>query len=289
MPWGVTVASTFQTDHADGFIVRRRLLVSGLALLGFLAVSASYMIFRAVGRELAVARLQSDFVAAVSHEFRTPLTALRQFTDILREQPQMNAERRQVCYDAQSRATDRLMRLVESLLDFGRMEAGARRYDFQLCDSTALLRHIVDDFRKEARNAGYEIEFQGNESAQIETDTKALSRAVWNLLDNAVKYSPNHHRVEVGVKRDKEHVRIAVRDHGIGIPPHERATIFSKFQRGSQARTRGIKGTGIGLAMVNEIVTAHHGRVELETEPDRGSTFTIILPAKDHHGANPHC
>lgn len=113
----------------------------------------------------------------------------------------------------------------------------------------------------------------------MDTDSEALSRAVWNLLDNAVKYSPNHRAVEVGLSRQDGSVRIAVRDHGLGIPAHEQRAIFTKFQRGEQARTQGIKGTGIGLAMVNEIVNAHHGRVDVESEPGKGGTFTIVLPA----------
>jgi len=96
-----------------------------------------------------------------------------------------------------------------------------------------------------------------------------------------VKYSPEHRDVEAAVERQNGCVRIAIRDHGIGIPANDRSDIFSKFKRGEQARKRGIKGTGIGLAIVDEIVKAHHGRVEVESELDKGSTFTIVLPVKD--------
>jgi two-component system phosphate regulon sensor histidine kinase PhoR len=246
-----------------------------------MAFVASFLIFRAVSREYAVARLQSDFVAAVSHEFRTPLTALRQFTDMLREHGDLTDDRRRICYDAQSRATDRLTRLVESLLDFGRMEAGARPYVFGRRNCRELVDRVVADFRGEAQAAGYQIEFSGNGSAWIEADGEALSRAIWNLLDNAVKYSPDHRTVEVGLSRGEATVSISVRDRGIGVPAHERTAIFAKFQRGDEARTRGIKGTGIGLAMVEHIVKAHRGRVELESEPGKGSTFTIVLPAEE--------
>ncbi len=281
LPWSVVAASLDQPGQDRDFALRRRLLVAGFVLLVFMALTASYLIFRAVSRELAVARLQSDFVAAVSHEFRTPLTALRQFTEMLREHGNLGDDRRQVCYEAQSRATDRLTRLVESLLDFGRMEAGAHPYRFEQRDCTELVSRVVEDFRSEAQAAGYEIDFRGNGPVPIQTDGEALSRAVWNLLDNAVKYSPNHHTVEVGLERREKSVFIAVRDHGIGIPAHERSAIFAKFHRGEQARTHGIKGTGIGLAMVEHIVKAHRGRVEVESEPGKGSMFTIVLPAKD--------
>jgi len=281
LPWGVVAAAIDPSGQQGDFVLRRRLLIGGFLLLVSMALAAGYLIVRSVSRELAVARLQSDFVSAVSHEFRTPLTALRQFTDMLRENKNLSDERREVCYQAQSRATDRLTRLVESVLDFGRMEAGARRYKFERRDCTELVRRVVEDFRGEAGAAGYEIEFHGNGSAQIETDAEALSRAVWNLLDNAVKYSPDHGTIEVDLDRRDGSVRIAVRDRGIGIPAHERAAIFGKFQRGEQARSRGIQGTGIGLAMVDQIVKAHDGRVEVESEPSKGSTFTIVLSALD--------
>jgi signal transduction histidine kinase len=191
----------------------------------------------------------------------------------------LDADRRRVCYEAQSRATDRLTRLVESLLDFGRMEAGKHRYQFEPRDCGELVRNVVEDFRGQI--TGYEIEFQGNGAAQVESDGESLSRAVWNLLDNAVKYSPDQRTVQVDIHRGDDTVSISVRDHGIGVPDHERTAIFSKFHRGEQARKRGIKGTGIGLAMVDQIVRAHRGRVEVESEPGKGSTFTIVLPVKE--------
>lgn len=285
LPWSIVAISVDSSEQRDNFALRRRLLVAGFVLLAAMALTASYLIVRAVSRELAVARLQSDFVAAVSHEFRTPLTALRQFTEMLREnerlRPDEGKERRILCYEAQSRATDRLTKLVESLLDFGRMEAGARRYRFEQRDCTELVGRVVDDFREEIKSAGYDVEFRGNGSAPIEVDSEALARAVWNLLDNAVKYSPDHRTIQAGVESDGSDVRIAIRDRGIGIPAGERAAIFSKFQRGEQARKRGIQGTGIGLAIVDEIVKVHHGRIEVESDPGKGSTFTIVLPQRN--------
>ncbi|MBK5295987.1 MAG: HAMP domain-containing histidine kinase [Vicinamibacteria bacterium] len=280
LPWSVSTASLAPPVERMAFELRRRVLIAGLALVALLALAASYFIIRAVGRETAVARLQSDFVAAVSHEFRTPLTSLRQFTDMLIEQPALGEDRRRQAYEAQSRSTSRLTRLVESLLDFGRMEAGARRYRLEPCDLNDLVRRVVDDFRSQSLQSGHDVAFSANGRVVVDSDDEALSRAVHNLLENAVKYSPTPHTVEVGLARLDRDVHITVRDHGIGIPADEREAIFSKFQRGEQARTLGIMGTGLGLAMVDEIVRAHHGRVSVESEPGKGSTFTIALPVK---------
>jgi signal transduction histidine kinase len=280
LPWTVTVWPETRGD-ASGFAERRRLSIAGFALLVTLALTAGYLIYRAVRREFAVARLQSDFVAAVSHEFRTPLTTLRQFTDMLRGGAAATDERRAICYDAQSRATDRLTRLVESVLDFGRMEAGSRPYRFEPCDCAELTRRAVEEFRSEPQAAGYDIDLGAElPSAEIDADPEALSRAVGNLLENAVKYSPDSRTVQVAVSRRNGAVAISVRDRGIGIPPGEQRLIFGQFQRGEQARRIGIKGTGIGLAMVDHIVKAHRGRVEIESQPGQGSTFTLVLPAK---------
>jgi signal transduction histidine kinase len=243
-----------------------------------MALTAAGLIIRAVTRERATARLQSDFVAAVSHEFRTPLTTLHQFTERLREHPVMPDDMRRVCYDAQLRATHRLTRLVESLLDFGRMDAGAQPYRFEHVDCADLVEAVVDDFRPDAQAAGHEVRLQRNGAAPVEADGAAIARAVRNLLDNAVKYSPGAAIVDVDVHRAGEEAVIAVRDRGIGIPPGERATVFGRFQRGAEARTRGIKGTGLGLAMIDQIVKAHHGRVELDSQTGEGSTFRIHLP-----------
>ncbi len=279
LPWAVIATTVEPPPEGRAFAQRRRWLIAGFLLMATLALLAAVLIVGAVHRELAVARQQSDFVAAVSHEFRTPLTTLRQFTDMLREQPALDDGRRSQAYDAQARATDRLTRLVESLLDFGRMEAGVRAYHFSTRDAAAFVGGVVDDFRAEPGVTGHDIEFRGGDSAPVEIDEEAMARAVRNLLENAVKYSPAPPRVDVALARRNGHVRISVRDRGIGIPAHERPRIFQKFHRGEQALVRGIKGTGIGLAMVEDIVAAHHGRVDVESAVGQGSTFTIVLPA----------
>ena len=279
LPWNLVIGDP-SAGATAGFVDRRRLFLGGFALLAVLAGTASWLIVRAVAREVAVARLQSDFVAAVSHEFRTPLTTLRQFTDRLRDQGGLNDDDRRICYEVQARATDRLTRLVESVLDLGRMEAGARAYRFEPHDCAEIVQRVVADFGAQPQAAGRRIDLHRNGPMPIEADEEALSRAVWNLLDNAVKYSPDGGPIDVGLDSRDGSSSIAVRDRGLGIPAHEQEAIFGRFQRGDSAKLRGIKGTGIGLAMVTHIVRAHRGRIEVESRPGGGSTFTIVLPQK---------
>ena len=279
LPWTLTFRPSSASPETTS-ATRRQLLLAGFVLLTALWVTASVTILRSVQREMAVARLQSDFVAAVSHEFRTPLTALRQFTERLRAQPDLSQERRVQCYEAQARATDRLTKLVESVLDFGRMEAGARPYALGPHDCAELVEDLVADFRETPQAAGRPVLLRKNGTMPVDADDEALTRAVWNLLDNAAKYSPQGSEIAVDLATAGAEARIGVRDRGLGIPSAERQRLFLKFQRGEQARRLGIKGTGIGLAMVDHIVRAHAGRVEVESVPGEGSTFTIVLPLK---------
>ena len=279
LPWDVSVTSADPDATLGGFAQRRQLMILSLALVILSVIAASYFAGRAVSRELAAATLQSDFVSAVSHEFRTPLTSMKQFTDMLVEDDNLPAEDRREFYRAQERATRRLSRLVESLLDFGRMEAGARPYRLQPFDAAEFVRTVVEEFRQEGGCKGFTIECAVPETAvPIDGDREALVQALWNLLDNAVKYSGDSRTVRVEAE-DGDNVSIRVRDQGLGISPAEQRTIFDKFARGSSAVQAGIRGTGIGLAMVRHIVDAHGGRVTAESQPGRGSTFTIELPA----------
>ncbi len=278
LPWDVVVVNADLQADLDQFAQRRRLIGAGLAMLAVLVIAAGTLISRAVSRELAAARLQSDFVAAVSHEFRTPLTSMRQFTEMLVEDDDLAPEKRRSFYRAQQRATQRLSRLVESLLDFGRMEAGARPYRLEPLDAGQLARLVVEEFCQEVACDGFAIECDVPESpAIVKADREALAQALWNLLDNAVKYSGPGGSVRVEVEAG-DAVAIRVRDRGYGIPPAERDEILRKFARGSSARALGVKGTGIGLAMVTHIVDAHGGRLRIDSELGRGSTFTIELP-----------
>jgi signal transduction histidine kinase len=279
LPWDISVTTADGGGALDSFAQRRRFLVFGLALVVLFVIAASYFAGRALSREFAAATLQSDFVSAVSHEFRTPLTSMTQFTEMLVEDETLPPDERRACYGAQQRATRRLARLVESLLDFGRMEAGARPYRREPLDAGQVAETVVEEFRQEGGSSGFAIECAvPQRPVPIDGDREALAQALWNLLDNAVKYSGDSRSVRVEVGAD-DPVTIRVSDRGLGITPAERRRIFKKFARGSNVVAAGIKGTGIGLAMVRHIVDAHGGTVTVESRPGEGSTFTIELPA----------
>jgi signal transduction histidine kinase len=243
-------------------------------------VAGTYFIARAIRREMEVSRLQSDFVSAVSHEFRSPLTSMRQLSELLAFGRVPSEERRHVYYETLVRETMRLQRLVESLLNFGRMEAGARQYRFEPVDAGALAHRVAAEFEPQIAGDGRRIELAGDAAGcVIEADPEAISVALRNLVDNALKYSPDQPRVWVEWHAKHGLIGISVRDRGVGIAASERKAIFRKFVRGSAAASGNVKGSGVGLAMVRHIVAAHGGMIQVDSEPGRGSTFTMLLPA----------
>jgi signal transduction histidine kinase len=273
LPWGVLVSlPEGRSGTSPSF------LTAGLVLSGLLVLVTLYLAFRAVERELHVAHMQSEFVSAVSHEFRTPITALTHLTEIL-ENGGAPEERKPAYYAALRRETRRLHEMVETLLDFGRMESGRYKYRPERLDLVEFVRGLVEEFREQPSAARHEVVFEADrEQHAISADPETLRRAVWNLLDNAAKYSPPGKRVVTQVHSAGECAGVSVQDEGPGIPSDEQATIFQKFVRGRGARESGVKGTGIGLAMVDAITRAHGGRVEFSSRPGEGSRFTILLP-----------
>jgi len=259
------------------------LLAAALALLLLRRLLLTVRRQRLIALDAKRAQLQSDFVAAVSHEFRTPLTTLRTITELLVQNRIPDESRRQQSYVFLDRETARLHRLVEDLLDFGRMESGRKQYRMEILDAFQLVRATLSEFHEQAQASGFNVEADlgatgGQSEAPIQVDEEAFRRALRNLLENAMKYSPVCRTVWVQGAVQNHHVLISVRDQGMGIDADEEQAIFQKFVRGHAAKKAGIKGTGIGLAMVQQISEAMGGEVRLQTEVDVGSTFTIVLP-----------
>ena len=259
--------------------MRRTVLVGSLSVAFLLMLAAAYGVYRATTRELVLARQQTDFVSAVSHEFRTPLTSMRHLTDLLARRAIPSEERRAHYYDLLAHETERLHRMVESLLSFGHIEAGGYAWRLEPVDAGLLFGGLVDEFRLEPMARTREILCDIEPDLPlIRADAEALSRALWNLLENAAKYSSPDAPIRAVARRAGHAVHLSIGDRGIGIQPGERDTIFQKFVRGADTRRAGIRGVGIGLALVKRIIEAHGGSVQVDSEPGRGSTFTLVIP-----------
>jgi signal transduction histidine kinase/tetratricopeptide (TPR) repeat protein len=251
------------------------MLVVMVALLGF----GGYLVTRTVKRELEIARMRADFVSTVSHEFRSPLTGIRQLGEMLLDGRVRSEEKQRGYYRLIVQESRRLGRLVENILDFSRMEEGRKTYRLAPFDSSAWLRRLVDDFRTESAQSGTSIVSHIPDTLPpLCGDAEALACAVHNLLDNAVKYSPGSKTVWLDVTSEDGRIAISVRDEGAGISEQDQRHIFEKFYRADGEISRKVKGAGLGLSLVRHIVTAHGGDVECASRPRQGSTFTIRLP-----------
>ena len=261
-------------------LARRQL--SYIVMLGLVVLvmgCGAYFTTRLVRQELAVAQLKSDFVSAVSHEFRSPLTGIRQLGEMLVRGRVTSEERRQEYYQRITSESDRLSRLVENLLDFSRMEAGRREYRMEPLEVMSWLRGVAAEFQAQLPDATPEIRTAFPPVLPpIAADREALTCAIQNLLDNAVKYSPGQPTVWLDAERTGGGITIRVRDTGEGIGDTDSARIFETFFRGTDDRTRRVKGAGIGLSLVQHIVSAHGGRVECHSRQGQGTTFSIHIP-----------
>jgi signal transduction histidine kinase len=278
LPFTISVTSSDPTGDTASYASRRRVWIALFVTVALLLIAGGYLVVRGVSRELEVARLQSEFVAAVSHEFRTPVASMRQLTEILDEGRVPEPERRSRYYGLLRRESERLQRLVEGLLDFRRMESGAAEYRFEVMDPTGVVRDVADEFAGSAGASGRLQTEIAADLPRVRMDREAIARALWNLLDNAAKYSPPATPISLQAGVDNEHVVIRVRDRGPGIAPAEQRRIFRKFVRGESARATGARGTGLGLAMVADIMRAHRGEVQVVSQPGAGATFSLVLP-----------
>lgn len=277
----VEAFSTPEFSPLEEDVLRRQLLFAGLALILLVILASTYFIFRALRREAEISALQKDFVAAVSHEFRTPLTAIRQLTEMLASERYSDPDKIPGYYRVLDRESSRLQRMVEDLLDFGRMEAGAKTYHPETLDMALLLSDIMTEFRQEYELGSDALDLETGADLDVRVDREALTRAIWNLLDNAVKYSSGEPQISVRARRVDAHVVVEVSDEGIGIEPEDQQRVFDKFVRGTSARRVQTKGTGLGLAMVRKIIEDHGGAIRLRSTVGEGTTLTVHLKAVD--------
>jgi two-component system phosphate regulon sensor histidine kinase PhoR len=254
-------------------------LVMGILVLCFAGavVTGSVLVWVFLRREANLSRLQSDFVSKVSHELRTPLTSIRMFTETLRlRRGDTELERR--CVETLAKESLRLQALIDRLLEWGKMESGRRSFDKRETDAGKIVEAAIQSFEpvREQREVELEVNIAPG-LPPIYADHEALVDAVVNLLSNAYKYGGEPRRIAVSASAAEGRVWISVKDNGGGIARVEHKRIFQKFYRVDDRLARQREGSGLGLAIVEHIVRAHQGKVELESELGRGSTFSLVL------------
>ncbi len=268
---GTTLAAMGQHFVHTSFLI--------LGVISLLLTGGIVMTHRNISREMALARLKSDFVSNVSHELRTPLSLIRLYAETLEMGRLKSADKYQEYYSIIRKESERLTALINNILDFSRIEAGRKEYDFRQTDMRELVRNTLESYRYQIEQSGFAFEEKIAEDVPpLSVDREAMARSLLNLVNNALKYSQDQKYIGVNLFRDNGSVKLEVVDHGIGIPPAEQQKIFDKFYRVGDPLVHNTKGSGLGLSLVRHIVRAHGGEVMVDSVPGRGSKFTINLP-----------
>jgi len=262
---------------SDKFVRTAFLVLGGLSVLLVFGLGLTY---RNVSKEIALARLKSDFVSNVSHELRTPLSLIRLYAETLEMGRLTSPQKYQEYYQIIRKESERLTSLINNILDFSRIEAGRKEYDFRETDLRELVCNTIDSYRYQIEQNGFTLEEKIDPVPPVRIDREAIARSLVNLVNNALKYSQDQKFIGVNLYRYNGSVKLEVIDHGIGIPAPEQGKIFEKFYRVGDPLVHNTKGSGLGLSLVRHIVHAHGGEVSVDSTPGQGSKFTIALPVK---------
>ena len=250
-----------------------------LAALSLVMAGGVFLTYRNISREMKLARLKSDFVANVSHELRTPLALIRLYAETLELGRLTAQEKYQEYFRIIREESERLTALINNILDFSRIEAGRKEYDFKETNLAELVRTTLDSYRFQIEQNGFAFEENiSGDLPPLSVDREAIARSLLNLVNNALKYSKDRKYIGVSLYRSNGSVKLEVQDRGIGIAQAEQDKIFEKFYRCGDPLVHNTKGSGLGLSLVRHIALAHGGQVSVESVPDKGSKFTIALP-----------
>jgi two-component system phosphate regulon sensor histidine kinase PhoR len=253
--------------------------IAALVVLIALGTTSAILLWRDVQRDATVSALRADFVSGVTHELKTPLTAIRMYVETLRDRSELAAETRTEYLDTILSESERLTRLLDNVLDFARLEQGRRTYAMHAVDICAVVTDAVHTLEHTMRQQGFAVEYHLDAVAVwVSADPDAMKQAILNLLANAMKYSSDDRRITVSVRVRHQEAHVAIADHGVGIPSAEQARIFEKFYRVPASTESGPTGAGLGLTIVRHVMDAHRGRVTVASIPGSGSVFTLILP-----------
>jgi len=257
--------------------VHRSFLILGF--LSLMIIGGLVLTRHIVNKELALARLKSDFVSNVSHELRTPLALIRLYAETLELGRITTGDKKQQYYRIIRKESERLTALINNILDFSRIEAGRKEYEFRNTDIAELVRNTLESYRYQIEQQGFAFEenIDSNLPA-VPVDREAIARALVNLVNNALKYSRDEKFLGVKLYRDNGVVKLEVADHGIGITRRDQSRIFEKFYRAGDPLVHNTKGSGLGLSLVRHITQAHGGEIAVESTPGKGSRFILSLP-----------
>lgn len=256
---------------------RQNLIINGF-VFGLL-IFGIFLTLRAITREIKLTEAKSAFVSNVSHELKTPLSLIRLFAETLELGRVKTPAKAQEYYRIINNESRRLTQLINNILDFSKIEAGRREYHFAKTNLAEVIEDVIKSYEYQIISAGFELTTDIERNLPIlSVDRDAIAQALLNLLNNAVKYSPETKRISVRAYALADQVVIEIADSGIGIPRSEHKKIFEKFYRVSDGLVHDTKGSGLGLSIVQHIVEAHGGQIAVESAAGKGSRFIISIP-----------
>ena len=286
-PWKVAIHQSDPNRVERQFNRRRNIYVLSAGVVVAALFFGGFFWIRSTGKELKVAQMKSDFVSTVSHEFRTPLTSIRYLAELLQRGRVKEEEKKQQYYQTITDESERLSRLIENILDFSKIEAGMKEYQFEETDMGNLVRNVASRFQKQAPGKTFRLKTDiASQMPKLSADREAISRAMFNLMDNALKYSGENPEITLRAWPDEESIFLEVQDNGIGISEGEQRRVFEKFYRSWGVHESKVKGSGIGLTLVAHIVEAHGGEVSLKSDLGIGTKVTLKIPIKQKKTAN---
>lgn len=245
----------------------------------FFSLAVIYVAWR---RDRQLIQLKENFISNVSHELKTPLSLIRMFSEILMTGRVKNEAKKLEYYRILNNESDRMSRLINNLLDFANLVRGIEHKHFERTNIAQLVTKSLEAYRHEMQKEGFQLNLTVTDDIPDSfSDPNAITMALFNLLDNSVKYSTDRKQIDVRVAPNNGFIELSVTDWGIGIPASEQQKIFDQFYRGSEPSVRRIRGSGIGLSITRHVAELHGGEVLVESEPGRGSTFILRIPVQE--------
>ncbi len=256
----------------------RRIDIDSKDEIGELAAAFNTMCFKLNELE----RLKSEFIANISHEFRTPLTSLREANNLLLDGiAGKTTEKQQRLLKITKEESEKLIKMINDLLDLSKMEAGMIRYNFMPSDINIVFENAINEIRLLAERKEIELKLETQKRLPIVfMDSEKIKQVMINLLSNAVKFTPDGGKISVGARAEDSNIYVAVKDTGVGIPKEDLERIFDKFQQVDTGINHKLRGTGLGLSIAKHIIEVHNGRIWAESRLGKGSAFKFILPIK---------
>ena len=278
--WDIRLVATGPVPIPSATRTRQVLLI-GLVTVSAVAIGVGiFVTLWTSAREIRTARMRSDFVSAITHELKTPLTSISMFAEMMRLGRYRSDEERRRYVEAISDESQRLTRLIEQVLNFARIERGTRTYRFETVEPAELVDRALDAMHAQLERGRFEVSTEVEEDLPaVRADPDAITEVLVNFLSNAAKYSLDDRRIALRAFRRNGNVCISVADHGIGISRKHLRRIFDKFYRAPVPQVEETDGTGLGLTVSLSIARAHGGTIDVESEAGSGSTFTLVLPA----------